>query len=469
MNWSIIQGGMGVYVSTPFLARACATFGDGQVLGTVSGVTAGSILARILQTGDEGGHYRRALNQFPFPCATERILKRYFVEGGIPVGQKFKTVPVFNMRSGHDLVELTVAANFAFVWLAKEGHTRPVSINWLEKIQIPHIYEIFGAMLAGVDYVTMGAGLTLQIPALLDAIANGENPSYRVSVEGSEEGTKTISFDPRKFFDSDFPKMKRPGFLPVVSTDFLATLMTKKLPQGSVQGFVIELPTAGGHNAPPRDKKTPLSEKGEPVYGPKDEVAFEKLRSLDIPFWIGGSFATPEGLAKAKTLGARGIQAGSIFALSENSGMQSIFRKEIRRLGFRGELVIRTDPRASPTGFPFKVVQLPQTLSSPEVCDARERNCNLCLLRVPYERPDGAIGFRCPAEPADDYVGKGGEQEDTVGRLCICNGLMSSVGIGDPDEPAIITLGDDTSFLPHLMFDENASYSVEDAITYLLR
>ena len=468
MHWSVIQGGMGVYISTPFLARACSIGGQGQVLGTISGVAAEHVMARLLQKGDLGGHFRRALGHFPFPETTEQILKRYFVEGGIPAGQKFKTVPVFNMRSSHDLIELTVAANFAFVWLAKEGHSWPVSINWLEKIQIPHIYEITGAMLANVDYVTMGAGLTLQIPTLLDALANGENPSYRVQVEESKDGTETISFDPSKFFNVMFPGLKRPGFLPVISTDVLAKIMTKKLPVGSIAGFVIELPTAGGHNAPPRDKDTPFNEKGEPVYGPRDEGAFDKLRDLGIPFWVGGSFASPEGLARAKALGAVGIQAGSIFALSEDSGMLPALRKEIRRRGFRGELVVHTDPKASPTGFPLKVVQLPGTLSSSEICAARERNCDLCLLRIPYERPDGAIGFRCPAEPVDNYVDKGGKPEDAIGRCCICNGLMSTVGIGDPGEPPIITLGDNVSFLRRLMSDEDAPYSTTNATAYLL-
>ena len=463
MNRSIIQGGMGVYISTPFLANACSRAG---ALGTVSCVGAERLLARILQSGDTGGHYRRALAHFPFMGVAERIIKKYFVEGGVPADQEFKVVPAFSMQPRSDLVALTIPASFAFVWLAKEGHENPVSVNYLEKIQIPHIYHITGAMLAGVDFVTMGAGITLRIPGVLDAIAAGGAPSYRVSIEGSRDGTGTISFDPNIFFKTKLPELKRPGFLPIVSTDVLASLMAKRLPTGSIQGFAVELPTAGGHNAPPREKGA-VDESGQSVYGPKDEVAFEKLRDLGIPFWIGGSFASPEGRAKAQALGAVGIQAGSIFALSEDSGMEPSFRARVRRLGYRGELVIRTDPNASPTGFPFKVVQLPGTQSDPAVYAARTRVCDLSILTVPYQREDGKIGFRCRSEPFDAYLRKGGKREDALGARCLCNGLFSAAGLGNPNEPPIFTMGDDVSFLRHLMRDEDGSYRAADAIAYL--
>jgi NAD(P)H-dependent flavin oxidoreductase YrpB (nitropropane dioxygenase family) len=465
MKRSIIQGGMGVYISTPFLANVCSRAG---VLGTVSCVGAERLLARVLQAGDPGGHYRRALAHFPFSEVVERILQTYFVDEGIPKDKEYKRVPAFSMQSRSDLIALTVVASFAFVWLAKEGHEGPISVNYLEKIQVPHIFALTGAMLAGVDYVTMGAGITLQVPGVLDAISSGGVPSYRVLVEGSKDGTETISFNPREFFGERFPKeLKRPGFLPIVSTDVLAKLMVMKLPSGSVQGFVVELPTAGGHNAPPRGKGV-FDETGQPVYGEKDKVNFDKMVDLGIPFWIAGSFASPQGLMKAHALGAVGIQAGSIFALCEDSGMKPSVRREMRRLGYRGELVIRTDAQASPTGFPFKVAQLGGTQSDPAVYEARTRVCDLSALLVPYERPDGKVGFRCSSEPIADYLKKGGKIGDTVGSRCLCNGLFSAAGLGNPVELPIFTMGDDVSFLPHLMKDENFSYRATDAIAYLL-
>lgn len=455
---------MGVYVSTPFLANICSRNG---ALGTTSGTGCERILAHILQMGDPDGNYRRALGRFPFQEIAERILQKYFIEGGKPPTKDFKRVPGFSMTPPRELIELTVAASFCFVLLAKEDHDEPVSINYLEKLQIPHIFHLTGAMLAGVDYVTMGAGITLQIPGVLDAIASGGTPSYRVYVEGSKDGTKSISFNPSQFFGKKL-EMTRPGFLPIVSTDVLAGLMANKLPTGSIQGFVVELPTAGGHNAPPRGREKIFDEKGQPLYGVKDEVNFEKLRELGIPFWIGGSLASPSGLAGAQELGAVGIQTGSIFALSDDSGLIPTYRAEMRRRGFHGELVVRTDPTASPTGYPFKVVELEGTQSDPEAYAKRPRICDRSALLVPYELANGKVGLRCSSEPIPDYLRKGGKLDDAVGRRCLCNGLFSAVGIGNPAEIPIFTMGDDVSFLPHLMRDENDSYTTADALNYLL-
>jgi NAD(P)H-dependent flavin oxidoreductase YrpB (nitropropane dioxygenase family) len=455
---------MGVFISSPTLANACSRNPD--VLGTVSGVAAEQIMTHILQSGDPGEHFRRALAHFPFPTVAERIIRKYFVPGGITVGQKFRTVSAINLRPDRDLIELLVVASFAFVWLAREGYSRPVSINFLEKIQLPHLYNLTGAMLAGVDCVTMGAGITLQIPGVLDAIASGNISTYRVQVVGHPNGSVLVSFNPREFFGAKLPEMQRPDFLPIVSTNILASLMVNRLSPGSIQGFVIERPTAGGHNAPPREKGV-FDKTGQPIYGQRDEVAFDKLRDLGLPFWVAGSLASPHGLAQALALGATGIQVGSIFALCEESGMRPSFRNEIRRLGFRGELVIRTDPRASPTGFPFKVVQLSGTQSDSAIFEARQRVCDVCALRVPCQHDDTVV-YRCSGEPVKDYESKGGRSEDTAGVRCLCNGLLAAAGFGNPNEAPIFTLGDDVSFLHHLMTDERSTYRATDAIAYLL-
>ena len=90
------------------------------------------------------------------------------------------------------------------------------------------------------------------------------------------------------------------------------------------------------------------------------------------------------------------------------------------------------------------------TLSEAPLVETRRRICDLGYLREAYRDADGAIGWRCPAEPVDDYLRKGGNREDTVGRKCICNALMASVGLGQvrPDgtrELPLITSGDDVA------------------------
>jgi hypothetical protein len=192
---------MGVYISSPFLvnafSKACEKFGING-LGTVSGTAAERILVAILQRGDPGGHYRRALAHFPFQDVAKRILDEYFDH----TGNSKKTAPFYNINPSPKWIELAVAANFAFVWLAKEGHSRPVSINYLEKISLPFIYYLTGAMMAGVDVVSMGAGVVLKVPEVIDALLRSQTLRYPIPVieaDGSH-GTIEASFNPWEFF-----------------------------------------------------------------------------------------------------------------------------------------------------------------------------------------------------------------------------------------------------------------------------
>ena len=66
----IIQGGMGVGVSGWQLARAVSRTGQ---LGVVSGAALDAVFVRRLQSGDAGGHLRRALGEFPYPDVAERV------------------------------------------------------------------------------------------------------------------------------------------------------------------------------------------------------------------------------------------------------------------------------------------------------------------------------------------------------------------------------------------------------------
>ncbi len=113
-------------------------------------------------------------------------------------------------------------------------------------------------------------------------------------------------------------------------------------------------------------------------------------------------------------------------------------------------------------------MQIGGTISDADVYENRHRVCDESALVVLYERPDGSIGYRCPSEPVAKYIAKGGNVEDTVGRGCLCNGLLSTVGLGNAGEAMVLTLGDDVSFLPHLMKDAEDSYSTKDAIDYLI-
>jgi NAD(P)H-dependent flavin oxidoreductase YrpB (nitropropane dioxygenase family) len=436
----------------------------------VSGTCIDIVFARQLQLGDPDGLLREALSHFPNPALAQRILRRYFKPEGMAPTDSFRNPLQLTLEPNRDSVELIVCANFCQIWLAKQGHNGLVGVNYLEKLQLPLLPSIYGALLANVDYILIGAGIPNQIPAVLEQLAQHQEASYRVFVSDSAQSDDfRTRFNPSDILHEPTLPLAVPYFLPIVSSSVLAQRLMKA---GRIDGFVVEGPLAGGHNAPPRGTLQ-LTEKGEPLYGERDNVDCKKLKELGLPFWLAGTYASPEKMREALELGANGIQVGSIFALCEESGMTDELKRNVRSEAFRGEQLIFTDPLASPTGFPFKVAQVPDTISESEVYDCRERKCDIGRLTQLYVEKNGSVGSRCPSEPVNRYVAKGGSIEDTLDRKCLCNGLLAAIGLPQHRnnayvEPPLVTLGNDLGFLRHLMTHEAATYTAEDAVRYLL-
>lgn len=468
-NPLIIQGGMGANVSNWFLAKTVSMTGQ---LGVVSGTALDLVLARRLQNGDLGGHMRRAFKAFPIPEMAQRVLDKYFIAGGKAEEEPFKELPMFSVDPPLALQELTVVANFIEVYLAKEGHDGSVGINYLEKIQLPNLFSIYGAMLASVDYVLMGAGIPREIPGVLDRLSVHDEVTLSLNVEGasSDDGFK-IRFDPKKFIGRALPALKRPKFLAIISSAVLAITLAKKS-TGKVDGFIIEGAVAGGHNALPRGDMQ-LNERGEPIYGPKDEVDLGKIKVLGFPFWLAGTYSTHDKLKEALELGASGIQVGTVLAFCKESGLAKDIKQAIINQTLNGEVDVFTDPKASPTGFPFKVVRLKGTNSEVEVYISRPRICDLGYLRHLYKTENGNIGYRCPAEPVEVYVKKGGKIEDTSGCKCLCNCLMANIGFsqrrkdGSIEKP-LVTAGYDLRNIRNFVRDGESAYSAKDVLNSLI-
>jgi nitronate monooxygenase len=466
---SIIQGGMGAGVSDWKLARSVSLRGQ---IGVVSGTALDLILVRRLQNGDEGGHMRRALAAFPDQEIAQGIIDRFFIEDGRADDRPFANKPMV----GHDLTarteDLIVVANFAEIYLAKEGHSGMVGVNYLHKIQAPTLPSLYGAMLAQVDAVLMGAGIPIDIPDFLDRLSRSEAASMKLQVNNAARGTVHLStFDPSRFTNTAPRKLKKPLFFPIVSSVTLASLCIKKCP-GQIDGLIIEAPTAGGHNAPPRGK-TQFNEKGEPIYGARDEVDLAAIKALGLPFWLAGSRGSPDQLADALSNGATGIQVGTLFAFCNESGLRADIKQSMIQRYRRGTANVFTDPIGSPTGFPFKVLELEDTLSESEVYAERKRVCDLGYLRSAYEKEDGSLGWRCPAEPIKTYLKSGGSIEETEGKKCLCNGLFSNIGLQQvrPDkkeELPLVTCGDDLSGIFTILDPSEDRYPASAVIDYLL-
>ncbi|NOT07342.1 MAG: nitronate monooxygenase [Gemmatimonadales bacterium] len=455
---------MGVGISDWRLARAVSLRGQ---LGVVSGTALDTVMVRRLQDGDAGGHMRRVMTAFPLPRIAEDVLRLYFRPDGRPPGTPYKMLPVYKQTMSLARQLVTVLAAFVEVYLAKEGHQGMVGMNLLTKVQIPTLPSLYGAMLAGTDVILMGAGIPREIPAALDHLARHEAASLRFEVEGLPSGREEhLTFDPKGFWSATPPELHRPLFLAIIASNSLATMLARKA-SGRVDGFVIEGPTAGGHNAPPRGEPR-FNERGEPVYGERDVVDLAKMAELGLPFWLAGGTGRQGRLQEALAAGASGIQVGTLFAYCDESGLARDLKRSVLEHAARGEVTVLTDPRASPTGYPFKVVSWP---GAPGGDVERERLCDLGGLRVAYWTPEGKIGYRCAGEPVDAYVRKGGKIEDTVGRRCLCNALTADLGLGQlrtngQVEPPLLTSGDDLERIGEFLAGR-AHYSAGDVLDCL--
>jgi nitronate monooxygenase len=456
---------MGVAVSNWRLANAVARTGQ---LGVVSGTVLDTVFVRRLQDGDPGGHMARAMAQFPIRRAADEAMRRFYRSNGLVPGEPYAMLPMYRQVVSRARQEMTMLAAFVEVTLAKEGHEGTIGINLLTKVQLPTLATLYGAMLAGVDYVLMGAGIPREIPAVLDLLAAHQPARLRFDVEGQPADSPLhLAFDPGDHWETLPPPLARPKFLPIVASNSLAIMLARKT-AGGVDGFVIEGPTAGGHNAPPRGEPT-FTAQGEPVYGDRDVVDLEKIRELGLPFWVAGGAGHPERLVAAQKSGAAGIQVGTLFAFCDESGIAEPVKRSVLAHAARGAVHVRTEPHASPTGYPFKIVDW---AANPAAGVERERVCDLGYLRVAVAGADGRIDYRCAAEPEDAYVKKGGKLEDTAGRQCLCNALLSV--IGQPQvrahgavEPPVVTSGDDLATIGEFL-QGRSSYTAADVVEYLL-
>lgn len=459
----IISGGMGVHISCWLMARIVSMMGE---LGVVSGTALEVVYPRILQNGDPGGHVRRAFaelsrRQPALAGSITRLLDKYYIEGGKPADKPYKAVPTAKLArvSGpagphsfweplRELQTLIIASNFAEVWLAKEGHTGQVGINFLRKVERPLLWGLYGAMLAGANYVVVGAGSPSELPAIIRELSHHGEASLPLKVYGTRPGGDDfrVMIRPESLVGPQSAGLTPPKFLAIVSSFGLASALASD-PGTRPYGFVVEGHEAGGHSAPPSRMKFDSAGRPILVYTDDDNADIGNIAGLGLPFWLAGSYAGPERLRYALSRGANGVQIGTAAALSGQSCLAPGLRARALKLAAANELAV-DNTMVSPTGFPFKVARIPGTISDPSVYQNRRRVCDIGLLQANYVAPDGGLGYRCPAESVEDFVAKGGRAQNTAGRGCLCNALLSACGLPQVREngyvePPIVTLGQD--------------------------
>jgi NAD(P)H-dependent flavin oxidoreductase YrpB (nitropropane dioxygenase family) len=463
----IIQGGMGIGVSTAEMARSVAISGH---LGVVSGTALDAVITRKLQDGDADGRVREALSLFPDQNCVEELLSRYFIEGGKDLSASYLDIPKPSMHPSTFASQLLVMSSFVEVATSKAGHDGLIGINLLEKIQLVTPASLYGAMLAGVDYILMGAGIPTEIPGLIKNLSLSKYIRFPIRVTGGQVHG-ILEFDPKIISHVNPETVSKPLFLAIVSSHILASYLYRD-EATRPDGFIVEGPMAGGHNAPPRAKDS-IDADGQSIFTSKDFADIPAVAALNLPFWLAGGFGTPQRVGLAMELGATGVQVGSLFALAEESGLTTELKDHLLSKIISGTIEIRTEPHYSSTGFPIKVVNLAGTATDTELFDARQRQCDLGYLRTPYQRDSGSIGFRCSAEPIKIFAFKGGDTREAQGVRCLCNALLANIGLGQVrwgsyHEPALITMGSDVSGCLQMWRIKGRRWSSQEVIEYLL-
>ena len=405
----IIQGGMGVGVSSWQLAHAVARTGQ---LGVVSGTALDAVVARRLQDGDPGGHVRRpsrlpAAPTWPSGCWTATTGPRG--RRGAP----YRPTPAARAaRRPAPAHELAVVGNFVEVWLAKEGHGGLVGINFLEKIQ----------MATPGGRLRRDARRRRLRPDGGRHPARDPAPARRARRAPARHGARRrhraatprlVTLDPTTLAPRRRPAAAAP---PDVPRDRLlarpgrstSTARTRTRPDG----FVVEGPRAGGHNAPPRGKLAARRDRPaglRPAGRRRPRGA--RRRSACRSGWPAAT-ASPSGCETALEAGAAGVQVGTLFALCRESGLR---RPAARGSSCTGCATARSrcapTPRRPRPASRSRSPQLPGTLVRRRRCTRPGRGCATsatCASRTPA--PDGQVGYRCPAEPVDVFIRKGGDR-----------------------------------------------------------
>lgn len=463
----VLVGGMGVEVSSLGLVTAVANHPSRRMSGSLSATALADVYSRRLQQGDPDGAVREAFAAFAarvpaLAADVERLTAAFFVPGGKAAEAPFKALNIGGMTPPRDVQVLTVAATFAHVWRAKKAAPgRPVGVNFLRKIERPLLYGLYGAVLAQADWVVMGAGDPSLVPEWLRRLARHEPVELPLQVATVPAGTYKIRFDPKELAGPGLGELAPPAFLAILSSHLQARALAAD-PRTRPDGFVIEGPAAGGHNAPPAKKAK--DERGHYLYGPEDEADLGEVAALGLPYWVAGGRARPRALsAEARP----GRQVGTLFALSAESGLEPGLRRRALELIWRQRLEVVTGANSSPSGYAFKVAMVPGTLGDPEVYAKRPRVCNLGHLRGWRPKGEAVVGL-CPADATPVYTGSGGAAWRAQGAMCLCNGLMAACGLGQPGEPPVLTLGDIAPVRELQRRLKSVEYTAAQAADYLV-
>lgn len=263
------------------------------------------------------------------------------------------------------------------------GGKSMIAINCMVLVEKTYAPSIEGAIEGGVNAIIAGAGLPMNLPEI---VGNAEV-----------------------------------ALIPIVSSARALELICRRWQRyrRTPDAVVLEGPLAGGH----------LGFKAEDI--PKPEFRLEELfepvkkiagQNGDFPVIVAGGIYSREDIVRWVEAGADGVQLGTRFAATHESGASEAFKRAI--VAARPEdIEVATNP-GSPSGMPFRVIN---TSPGYQQALARTRRLHCDKQYLLHKGGDGRLTCRA----LEGYE-----------AFCICNVLLAAVGANDAGgELPIFTVG----------------------------
>lgn len=257
-------------------------------------------------------------------------------------------------------------------------------INIMVALQRDYEATVTAAIDAGADAIVSGAGLPLSLPAI-----------------------------------------KPPGdtaLIPIVSSARALELICRRWERLHYRpdAVVLEGPLAGGHLGFRADQVDLAENTLERLLPPVKEVA---QAHGDFPVIVAGGIYTHADIRRFLALGADGVQMGTRFLATEESGASADYKQAVLRA--RPEDILVANDPGSPCGLPFRVL-----------AESPMYRSTLARRRAPRCDKGYVLG-----KDAQGRYAVCAARHDNEHSFCICNGLCSAAGHDASTEEPLYTAG----------------------------
>jgi nitronate monooxygenase len=259
-----------------------------------------------------------------------------------------------------------------------------IAINIMVAVQKSYNDSILGAIEGGVDAIIIGAGLPTTLP---ESVSEAE-----VALIPIVSSVKALRIIFKRWMD----RYKR-----------------------TPDAIVLEGPLAGGHLGFAFPDVSKDEFRLENIFGPVKEFA---RTHGDFPVIVAGGIYYHEDILRwVNEIGADGVQMGTRFAATIESGASDDFKQAI--IDCKEKDIIIAEKPGSPCGLPFRIIKTSSGYQS-ALKKTRLPKCNRGFV---LRKDDDGNFTVCSAK-------------DTHDDFCICNVLLSAHGYTDKEEP-IYTIG----------------------------